>query len=414
MFDNIFPVGFLTNDILVKGDGMYCQGESGRTYLDLNSGQFCAVAGHSSEVLKNALSMALDSIQDTHTSLLSRPAINGLNDLCRISDLQDSKGVLLSTGSEACEFAFRYAKHITNKHGGCSLDIGYHGITYGGAMYSMSREKVRPQPSLSFSVPAPLHINQGSDIESCLQVLRETFEKSGNQIAFFVVEPVISGGGMHWLPAEYLKEAKSLCENFDILFILDECQTGLGRLGRWFSYSNFDFRPDALICGKALGLGFPVSSVIFSGINYDFAQSSLAHFSSHQNEGFAGCLVTSLIQWIEEENILESNQIIGDSFKKKLADCIDPFGGLNLRGEGLMLAFDLNNMNPDRHAIRNGDHFIQICMRHGLLLQHCNFGRTIRILPSYSVQENELDQFCTILFDALKTFSREGGSISHF
>ncbi|WP_343559718.1 aminotransferase class III-fold pyridoxal phosphate-dependent enzyme [Kiloniella sp. b19] len=395
--DNVFPVCNYPDVVIETGQGSWVTDTQGRHYLDLNSGQFCAVAGHSSPVLRKALMRSLETIQDTHTGMLSAAALQGLKDLGEISGFANPHSILLTTGSEATEFALRYAKHLKEKDGVLALDVGYHGITHGVAGYSMSRARVRPPLPLSFAAPAPLNRDFSNpdsyDYSSELESLREIVEQNSRHIAAFILEPVISGGGMFALPPGYLYEAVKLCRENDIFVIYDECQTGVGRLGDWFSYTGGELpEPDFVVAGKSLGLGIPVSSVTANRDTVDLEKITLGHFSSHQNEGFSGLIVSECVNWIRQDDRLTYIRDAGQDFLRMLQALNHPMVNAP-RGKGFMLAFDLTDDEPGGETIALGNRFVEEALKQGLLMQHCNYGRTIRILPNYNTTREEFRDF---------------------
>jgi 4-aminobutyrate aminotransferase-like enzyme len=393
MIDNVFPVVNYPDIRLASGEGSWVTDTRGKRYLDLNSGQFCASSGHSSDVLKTAVHDFMNSLQDTHTGMLSVQAQEGLKSLGEISGFRKPYSVMLSTGSEAVEFAIRYAKHIKEKDGIVAFDIGYHGITHGAAGYSLSRSKIRPPLEKSYVIPAPRCKNfdepENFHIEESINELRRLLERNHKDVAAFIVEPVISGGGMFKVPDEFMRQAINLCHEHDVFVIFDECQTGGGRLGRWYSYSEKDYLPDFVVAGKSIGMGLPVASVTARGESVDLARVSMEHFSSHQNEPFSGVIISSFVKWMKEERKLDFIRDIGCAFLSELQGKISEYG-VQVRGEGLMIGFDISHDQPGPGTIQQGNLFIKRAADEGIILQHCNFGRTIRVLPNYNLQNSEI------------------------
>ena len=173
--------------------------------------------------------------------------------------------------------------------------------------------------------------------------------------------------------------------------IFDECQTGFGRLGEWFYSQKLGIVPDFIVAGKATGLGFPVACVIANGKTIRNKKFVMEHFSSHQNEPFAGELVNYLISRIKKNKLLKRNKKIGNKILNKLIVISRNYPEvINPRGIGLMLAFDISEKIDAR---KFGDEFCKDAMKFGLMLQHCNLGKTIRLLPNYTINENEINFF---------------------
>ena len=398
-FDCLLPVLNFRELIIRKGKGSYIYDLENRKILDLNSGQFCSVFGHSYRGLKKVVNEFSKSIQDTDTSTISIQVLEAMNNLVdKVPQISEAKGIFLSTGGEANEFALKYAKHLKEKSGIISFNRGYHGLSHGTAAYSMSRDKIRPTVSESYPVSVPLSFDRSknSDYDSSLNNLIETTEKYHQNIAAMIFEPIVSGGGMLFPPKEYFETARRLCDSFGILLIFDECQTGMGRTGNWFNFQQLGVVPDILVTSKAIGAGLPVSAVIMKGSLVPAEGFKMQYFSSHQNEPFAGSIVNFVINTIQKNNLLRHNRDKGAQLKEILIDLQKKYSSkiFNTRGEGMMLGFDLVpdpffefQGNPIKVAIE------KIALEENLLLQTCNFARTDRILPNYFINQKEIDQF---------------------
>ena len=397
--DCLLPVLKFREITVLKGKGSYIYDENDNKILDLNSGQFCAVFGHSYPGLKKIVKEFSKTIQDTDTSTISVQVLSAMNNLIsKLPEMPGAKGIFLSTGGEANEFALKYAKHLKEKSGILSFDRGYHGLSHGTAAYSMSRDKIRPKVSDSYPVPVPISFDRSitPDFDNAIKTLVETTEKHHQNIAAMIFEPIVSGGGMLFPPKEYFETARVLCDRFGIILIFDECQTGMGRIGKWFTFQEIGVIPDILVTSKALGAGLPVSAVIMQGSLVPENGFKMQYFSSHQNEPFAGSLVNFVINTIVKKKLLKRNVETGTNLKTILLELQEKYPSkiFNVRGEGMMLGFDLVP-DPFPDIIENSDiiSIEEIALEENLLLQTCNLKRTVRILPNYFISKNEIKQF---------------------
>jgi acetylornithine/succinyldiaminopimelate/putrescine aminotransferase len=243
------------------------------------------------------------------------------------------------------------------------------------------------------------------DYSESYRALKNTLENNSHEIAAFILEPIISGGGMYKIPDNFMKNAISLCHQHDVFVVFDECQTGSGRLGKWYSFSDKDFLPDFVISGKSIGLGLPVSTVTANGDTVDVSSITMEHFSSHQNEAFSAIIVKHFISWIIEDKKFDYINSAGSLFLNELKNIIGNSKTMP-RGEGLMLGFDLTQNTPSNETKSNGNLFISIALDQGLLLQHCNYGRTIRVLPNYNITEKEIGEFIVKLQKTFKIYEK--------
>jgi 4-aminobutyrate aminotransferase/(S)-3-amino-2-methylpropionate transaminase len=387
--------------LFTKGRGVYITDSDGADYLDVNCGQFCTIFGHSPEHLCAVMQDICSSLQDTSTNTLSVEVIEAAELLQEIVPEMNARTIFLSTGAEAVECALRYAKHLAEKPGVISFSRAYHGQTHGSAAYSMSRARIRPKLDFSYELNTPhtyipaLDHSLTEEEETIIDQFT-SFAKLG-EVAAFIAEPILSGGGFIFPSSSLLKIISDVCKDYGIFFILDECQTGVARTGDWFYYQKIGLIPDFLITGKGLGAGYPVSAVIVNADTVPVNRITMQHFSSHQNEPFAAALVKSTINYITSNNILQRIPVLEARLRNILQEISLEFSEyfyMNPRGVGLMWAFDLYPSAMISAGSNLSMLASQLCchsMHHKLLLQHCNYGNTIRLLPSYLITEDELD-----------------------
>ncbi len=218
-------------------------------------------------------------------------------------------------------------------------------------------------------------------------------ETNGAQIAAAIFEPIVSSGGMLFPPAEYFQRVLEICRSHGILFILDECQTGFARTGSWFYFQQLKLIPDFVVCAKGMGLGYPVSVVVFRGGLVTADGFRMKMYSSHQNDPFNCGLAAFAIDWITEHNLMTRIREQGDYFLQCLNQLAQEFRLIHKpRGRGLMLGFDLSDDElPEGSQLSS--QFLASLLQRGCLVQAANSGRTIRLLPSYLIEKDEIDFF---------------------
>lgn len=408
-FRDVLPVLKYRKIVFEKGKGSYLYDLNGKRYLDLNSGQFCGTFGHSDPGIKVLFQEILETLQDTDTSSISKPLLNSAARLREISGGMNARSLLLSTGAEANECALKYAKFLKRRNGVVSFSRGYHGLTHGTAAYSMSRDKIRPSLELSFELRTPTSFPQSvdPDEEEILNELEDMLLINGEDIAAVLMEPIISGGGLLFPSRSFFARVSELCKESNVYLIFDECQTGVGRTGQWFDFQNLGVIPDMLVTAKALGAGFPVAALLMNSESIANEEFEMKYFSSHQNEPFAAQIVTYVIDRITKDNLLTRNLQLGEDLRNGLreielsSDVIQ-----NTRGRGLIMGFDLSQSNR-LSSQEIGDSFVELCENEGLLLQHCNYGKTIRLLPNYCVSKKEIDEFLDKLSSVCSKFAHK-------
>lgn len=389
----LIPVVSFNESILCKGSGSYVFDTNGKRYLDLNSGQFCTVLGHSNTGLAKRIANLAENLVHTSSGMLSENVLNAAALVHDISGEMRAYSIFLSTGAEAVEFSIRYAKHLTGKNGIICFFNGYHGLTLGAQSVTFGGKYAKPQITDVYSVHMPDTFPKEHDIDRCIEEFASVANKNKDKLAAAVFEPIVSVGGMIFPHKRYLSAVKEICNANNILLIFDECQTGFARTGTWFFYQQIDIIPDIVACAKGIGLGFPVSLVMFSEKLIQANQISMMHYSSHQNDPFAAEIVKFGIEYIRKYGLLEIIKSKGDFFLHKLVGlCEQHKNYARPRGNGLMLGVDLEieNIKDYRRIYRV---LTKEAAEKGVLIQGTAGGRVLRFLPDYLIKKVDIE-FC--------------------
>lgn len=248
----------------------------------------------------------------------------------------------------------------------------------------------------------------------CLQSL-ESWIGDWSNIAAVIVEPVLSSGGMLVPPPGYLKLLKSLAQKHGTLFIADEAQTGLGRTGKWFAIEHHDVEPDILTLSKAVGNGFPVAAVITTAEIADrVVADGLWSLSSHQSDPVPAAAVSAVIDIVREENLIDRARELGDYFMERLRDLSKRQPAITrVRGQGLMIGFDLAVPDPDNPA-RTVNAFMYGCRQRGVHLTYGYGSVNFRIIPPLVISRSQIDFAIEVLEQAAQRALQNGGSAKDF
>lgn len=396
MNEYLIPIIPFHEQIISHGKGSYIYDEKGKKYLDLNSGQFCTILGHANPDLVKRVTEISNTISHTSSGMISEQVLRTAKKLNEISGKLDARSILLSTGAEAVEFAIRYAKHLTGREGLVCFEKGYHGLTLGTQSITFGGRYAKPAIEEIYSVPVP---NEETE-EQCIEQFEQTIRNNGDKIAAVVMEPIVSVGGMLYPAGTYFAAVKSICERHDILLIFDESQTGFGRTGSWFCYQEFDVLPDMVVCSKGIGMGYPVSAVLFQGKLLD-RPMTMTHYSSHQNDPFAAGIVEFGIDYIMEKGLLESNREKGKLFLEKLTKLSENCAMYQKpRGHGMMLGLDISIPGVDNYRTIYQEIYTQAAEM-GVLLQGTDGGRVLRFLPDYLLTCEDMD-VCVDVLERIK------------
>lgn len=400
----------LLPNIVESGKGSFITDVDGNKILDLNAGQFCSIFGHSWPKLDKIFKAQSKKIIHTGTNTISSELFYAGKQISTICEGMQAKTIFLSTGAEAVECALRFAKGVKKKNGFACFANGYHGLSLGSQSVTFGGLWSLPKVEMIYSVnPPSFHEIKAEEIkqviDKSLAEVETIFQSHAQDIAGFIMEPIISVGGMIYLPNAYAEGIYHLCQKYGILLVYDECQTGIGRTGKWFAYQHSQVVPDIIIVAKALGAGTPVSAVIFNAKTVSFNQTSLNHFSSHQNDPLSAAISMAVIEEISQQNLLVKITKKGDYFLKKLELLSKKYDFIkNPRGLGLMLSFDIFRPNLQSY-IELGKEMSKDLLDKGIMLQSTSHGKTYRLLPNYLVKIKEIDFFIEQLEQTIRKFS---------
>lgn len=214
---------------------------------------------------------------------------------------------------------------------------------------------------------------------------------SNKNTCAFMVEPIQGEAGVIVPPPGYLQGVRELCSRYNVLFIADEVQTGLGRTGKLLCCDHENVKPDILILGKALGGGvLPVSAVLSSNEVMDVLHPG-QHGSTFGGNPLACAVATASLQVLIEENMIENAAVMGEIFRSRLGK-INSDLILDIRGKGLLNAIDIRPFGDSKTAY----HVCLELLNNGLLAKQTHT-HTIRFAPPLLISENQLHEACDII-----------------
>lgn len=390
MKNYLLPIISFEPAVMERGKGSYVYDTEGKAYLDLNSGQFCTVLGHCNENILEAVRNAMTKLSHTGSNIVSEPVLTCAEQIHRISGAMKAYSILLSTGAEGVEFAIRYGKHIQKKNGVICFEQGYHGLTLGTQSVTFAGKFAMPSVERVYAVPVPDTFAGRGRLEQLVEQFEHLVKRVCDKVALVLMEPVVSVGGMQYPDAWYFQQVRRICDEYGLLLVFDESQTGFGRLGTWFAYEQLGVVPDMAVLAKGVGQGYPVSMVLFREELVPENGFAMTHYSSHQNDAFAASIVNAGVEYIEKNQVLDRVKENGEFFLLRLQELVDRNPHiLHPRGKGLMLGAELYFEGVQNY--RNIYHQIYTEMMHrGVMIQGTNGGRTLRFLPDYLIEKKDI------------------------
>lgn len=370
-----------------KGEGVYLYDLEGKKYLDFVSGIAVFALGYGNQKYNDALKEQIDKLTHTSNYYYNVPAIEAAKKLLKAADMD--RIFFTNSGAEAIEGAIKtarkyaYLKDGNTDHEIIAMEHSFHGRTM-GALSVTGNPKYREafQPMIGNIKFANLN-----DIES---VKAQITDKT----CAILLETVQGEGGIMKADEQFLKDVRALCDEHDLLMILDEIQCGMGRTGFMFAWQKYGVKPDVMTVAKAVGCGIPVGAFLMTekvGANSLVAGD---HGTTYGGNPLAGKAIETVLSIFEEDNVVENAKVVGEYLAEKLDQFVAEYPCiLERRGIGLMqgLVFD----KPVADVINKA-------LEEGLVLINAG-ANIIRFLPPLIITKEHVDDMIAILKKCVET-----------
>lgn len=387
---NRFPVK------ITKGKGSYVWDDQGEQYLDYTTGIATCNLGHVPERVKTKLKEQMDLLWHC-SNLYEVPGQEKLASLLTENSCLD-QAFFCNSGAEANEAAIKLAKKYAKDQGNperteiVTFTQSFHGRT-GFTMAATAQEKIHQ--GFTPIMPGFRYIPYND---------KEALKEIPNGKTTAVLLELIQGeGGVFPVDKEWVKQLENLCKENDILLMIDEIQTGIGRTGTLFAYEQFDIEPDVITLAKGLGSGFPMGAMLAK----EHAAASFqpgTHGSTFGGNPLAMSAGIATVETILEENILESVQKKSDYLFDQLQTFKAEFSFIGeIRGAGFLIGVDMPGINVSEIVSK---------FREKNVLVLTAGTNTLRILPPLTTTIDELDRFISIAGQVFSEFEEEHGAKS--
>lgn len=367
--------------VLDKGDGVYLYDMEGKRYLDFVSGIAVFALGYNNKAYNDALKAQIDKLIHTSNYYYNVPAIEAARKIKAVSGMD--RVFFTNSGAEAVEGAIKAARKYAYLKDGCTdheiiaMEHSFHGRTMGALSVTGNpkyREAFEPMiGNIRFAVL--------NDFDS---VLSQVTDKT----CAIILETVQGEGGIFPAEEDFLKALRQLCDERDILLILDEIQCGMGRTGYMYAWQRFGVKPDIMTTAKALGCGVPVGAFLMTE---RVASSSLAagdHGTTYGGNPLAAAAVCKVLELFEEQNVLENVRAVGPYLAERLEEltrrheCVETHRGVGLM-QGLVFR------KPVAEIINSA-------LDRGLILINAGT-HIIRFVPALVIGRTDVDNMIEIL-----------------
>jgi 4-aminobutyrate aminotransferase-like enzyme len=405
--------------IITKAQGTWLLGADGREILDFTSGQMSSLLGHSHPEIVEVVQKYVAELDHLLSSMITQPVVDLAERLARILPAPLQKSFFLTTGSETTEAAIKMAKCYTGRFEIVAFSASYHGLTQGSgsATYSAGRKNGGPTMPGQLAFPAPYPYRSpfkkadGSyDWEAELDYSWSMIDRqSVGSLAAFIMEPILSTGGILEPPPGYLKRMSAECKKRGMLLILDEAQTGVGRTGQMFAFQHDGVIPDILALSKTLGCGLPLASVSTTvEIERGCKEAGFLWLTTHLNDPLTAAVGIKVLEIVERDEMCQRAAERGEQLRMGLLKLKEKYWCIgDVRGRGLLQGLEvISNATTKAPGADLGQAVSEKAMSLGLSCNIVNLpgmGGVFRLAPPITVSADEIEEAIQILDQAFGT-----------
>ena len=362
--------------VFVKSKMQYLWDIEGNKYLDFIAGYGCLNVGHSNKSVVNALKKQVEKIIQPSNVYYSEPQAMLAKKLCEITGFGE-KVFFANSGTESIEGAIKLArKYSTDNYSSSRYEVitfkrAFHGRTLGALAATAQIEKQK----LFEPLLAGFKYAVFNDINSVRELISE------NTCAV-IIEPIQGEGGVYPADKEFMKELRNICNEKNILLILDEIQTGFGRIGYMFAYQNYGIYPDILTVAKSLGGGMPIGAIISTDkISTSFVPGT--HGSTFGGNMASCAAGLAVLDYLVDNKLAERSKKLGQYFMKKLVQIKKKYPIVkDIRGIGLMIGMEFNEPVAEKMVLD--------ALKDKLVINKIS-NSTLRFLPALVITKKNID-----------------------
>jgi adenosylmethionine-8-amino-7-oxononanoate aminotransferase len=396
-----------------SGKGVYLYDFEGNAYIDAVSSWWVNIFGHANETINNKIKAQLDTLE--HVLLAGfthEPAIELAHKLVNITPKDLTKVFYVDNGSSAVEAALKMSYHYHLNRGKrkalfLSLSNSYHGETIGAlSVGDVELYKDTYEPLLIANMQVPVPKDQSVQAaKEALQALEEILKEKADEIAAFIIEPLIQGaGGMHMYHPAYLSGARELTQQYGVHLIADEIMTGFGRTGKMFACDHAEISPDFMTLSKALTGGYlPLSVVmttndVYQAFYCDYNEyKAFLHSHSYTGNPLACAAALATMEIFEQNDILGENENKSLYIMEKLKKFSTLSNVKEIRQQGMVTAIELEGYEATE---RIGLKIYEYALTQGVLLRP--LGHVIYFMPPYVISYEEIDKMIDVAYEGVK------------
>jgi len=372
---------------LVRGEGARVWDEDGREYLDFVGGWAVNSLGHCHPVVVDAVTEQAHTLIQTSNQFYTIPQIRLAELLVQNSCLD--KVFFSNSGAEATEGAVKLAR----RYGKLKLNGAYEVITTMNSFHGRTLAMTAATGQPKFQEPyLPLPVGFINVEYNNTEAIKAA---TTNQTCAVMLEPMQGEGGVNLPDDDYLSAVRAWCDQKGILLILDEIQTGIGRVGTLFAYEQYDIEPDIMTLAKGMASGVPLGAILAKDGASVFAAGE--HGSTFGGNPLACAAGYATLKFIIDHDIAGNAREVGQYLSKGLENLKQKYEFVtDVRGRGLLVAMEFSS--------DIGQSALMACLERGLLVNRVK-PNTLRFIPPLIIGNKEVDQALDILDKALSSMT---------
>ena len=409
-------------NIVAKASGSTIIDIEGKQWIDFAGAIGTLNVGHTHPKVTEAVKQQVEKfLHPGFNVMMYEGYINLAEKLCEITPGNFNKqAILLNSGAEAVENAVKIARRYTKRQAVVSFIRGFHGRTN---MTMSMTSKVKPykfgfgpfapevyQAPYPYTYHKPENVSEEAYIEQVIEEFKDFFIStvSPENVACVVMEPIQGEGGFIIPPKKFVQAVHAFCQKHGIVFVADEIQTGFGRTGTLFAIEQFDVVPDLITISKSLAAGLPLSGVVGKAEIMSAAEPGELG-GTYAGNPVACAAALAVIDVIQEENLLQKSEVVGQKIEAKLHELAIKYGFLGeIRRLGSMVAVEIvkdrDSKTPDKDKTGKVTKYAN---ENGLLLLSAGIkGNVIGFLGPLVITDEELNNGLAILekaFDSVNS-----------
>jgi len=422
-----------------KAEGIYIYDTDGRQYIDGSGGAVVVSIGHGVKEIRNAMLAQAQCVSFTHGSqFTTRQAIELAEKIVAISPPGLDRVYYLSGGSEAIETAVKMARQyqvdrgMPSKYKVISRWTSYHGNTMGALALSGHTGRRKYYQPLIQHTPhiAPAYCYRcpfGLEPDTCGLECADDLEKAilyegPDSVSAFIAEPVVGATAGALVPKDgYFQRIREICDTYDVLFIVDEVMSGVGRTGKNFAVDHWNVVPDMLVCAKGLASGYtPIYCVVVKEMikqAIEEGNGAFVHGHTYSQNPLSCAVAHAVLDYIAHHDLVRRSCLMGKYFLAKLAELYDHSIVGDVRGLGLFLGVEFVRNRDTREPFDPGLKLNTLvsnrAFEKGLICYPGSGGADgvrgdhILLAPPFIITEEQIDAIMAILHDTIAEITRD-------